>query len=299
MSWIIEKATSPKVLDRSWRKFRRDNTVWRPGISRQEMEKQIIFHMMTLAEEMRNGTYMPDPVRSFFVNKGDNTRRLITAQTLRDKVAQRAVLWVIEPLGEKCFHPNSYAYRPGRSIDQVIERIQDFIFNGCDWALSADIMDCFDQVPHTRLFELVARLVQDELSQIYIQKWIRSSVSGGWDVFGGRRGIPQGAVISPFLCNLYLTQLDNVLSRKGIPFVRYADNLFIMAMTRQGICSVYEFLKMSLQRLGLELNLRKTKIFHISQGLSFLGQKIESKSKWRSVRIQHGVYNKNFAGWFK
>lgn len=274
VSWIIEKAISPEIIEHAWRKSRNDNAVWRPGISRREMEKRFVFHIMALAEDLAGGSYTPDPVRRFSINKGDGKTRMITALSLRDKIAQRAVLSVIEPYGEQLFHPDSYAYRPGRNIDNVMDRIQRFISLGFLWAVSTDIMNCFDNIPQGRLLTMVSELIQDDSALQLIEKWVSGSGAHGKLFFRSRRGIPQGAVISPFLCNLYLTPLDNMLSSHGIHFVRYADNILIMTKTRKEAVSACTFLESRVRALDLVLNPQKTEVFHISDGYSFLGRDI-------------------------
>jgi RNA-directed DNA polymerase len=162
MSAILKKATSPEILNDAWRKSKNDNAVWRPGIPRADMERRFVFHMLALADDLRSGAYRPDPVRSFVVNKGDGGTRTITALTLRDKVAQRAVLAVIEPLGERCFHPDSYAYRRSRNIDMVMTRIGGFLRRGYPWAVSADILQCFDSIPRKRLISATREMIPDD-----------------------------------------------------------------------------------------------------------------------------------------
>jgi len=117
-------------------------------------------------------------------------------------------------------------------------------------------------------------LIQDDFALRLIGKWIGNSDSTGRMVLRSRRGIPQGAVISPFLCNLYLTAIDRDLACHGIPFVRYADNIFIMAKSRNEAISSKTFLTNKLQALHLNLNPGKTTVFHIGRGFSFLGRDV-------------------------
>jgi RNA-directed DNA polymerase len=244
-------------MEAAWRKSRNDNAIWRPGIPRADMEKRFAFHMLALVEDLRSGAYQPDPVRSFVINKGDGKTRTITALTLRDKVAQRAVLAAIEPLGESRFHPESYAYRPGRNIDMVMARIGNFLRRGFVWAVSADIFQCFDSIPHKQLLEATSEMIRDKEALRIIGQWIGMPRSRLRRVFSAGRGIPQGSVVSPFLCNVYLTALDHDLAERKICFVRFADNIFAMARSRQEAHALRGHISARLRKLCLSLNPEK------------------------------------------
>jgi len=262
-------------MDDVWRKSKNDNAIWRPGISRAEMEKRFTLHILVLVEDLRSGAYQPDPTRSFLVNRGDGTSRTITAFTLRDKVAQRAVLAAIEPIGERFFHTDSYAYRPGRNIDMVIARIKDFIRSGYLWAVSADILQCFDNIPLKKLMSVTGTMICDDKVLRLIGQWIGLPRSAFKRFFSANKGIPQGAVISPYLCNVYLTALDEDLAAKKVRFVRYADNIFAMARSREDAYDLETYLALRLRGLGLDLNPEKTRIVHCgSPEVLFLGRSI-------------------------
>ena len=119
MGKILEKAVSPEVLNEAWKSVKNDRAIWHPGVSRPDMEKDFVYHIAKLAKDLREGRYKPAPVRQFPVSRGDGKKRVISALTLRDKLAQRALLIVVTQLGEQIFHAESFGYRPGRTIDMA------------------------------------------------------------------------------------------------------------------------------------------------------------------------------------
>ena len=162
MSDILEKATSPEVMNLAWRRHRNDKADWAPDLPKSEMATNVVYHLLRLAEELRSGAYRPHPVRFFTVNKGDGKKRVISAVTLRDKVAQRALLTVLSPLGEKYFHHCSYAYRPGRNIDMAVAKAREYVFCGMPWLVDADIKKYFDNISHPLLLKKLRDWIGDK-----------------------------------------------------------------------------------------------------------------------------------------
>ena len=223
MGDLLKQAASPEVLNTSWKRLKNENTMWAEGISKKEMEKDFVFHITRLANELAAGKYRPSQVRMFSVLKGDGKKRIISALTLRDKLAQRAVLSVLNPIGEAMFHHDSYGYREGRTIDMVMQRVKENLNCGCFWLVDADIKSFFDSIPHHLLKKKLKGTIPDKalLDLIFVWLDVGAPRTG---ILSKRRGIPQGGVISPFLCNFYLTEFDNYLTGNNLPFVRFADD---------------------------------------------------------------------------
>ncbi|KPA15875.1 Retron-type reverse transcriptase [Candidatus Magnetomorum sp. HK-1] len=280
---ILEKASSPEVLNHSWKKLHNDKTIWQQGISRWEMEKNFVYHITKLGKEIREGTYQPDPVRFFPVNKGDGKSRIISAYCLRDKMAQRALLTVLEPIGEKYFHYDSFGYRPGRSIDMALSRVKEYISCGMKWVIDADIQSYFDTIPHKPLLKSVKILIKDRNTTKMIKKWLDAgTVKRGF--VASSKGIPSGAVISPFLCNVYLTKWDLEMSRNNLPFVRFADDFLVFAKSKRSAENAYSYVDQALKKMGLSLNIQKTQVVTCGPNVKFLGRPLPGKNvrrKWR------------------
>ncbi|MBF0452417.1 MAG: Retron-type reverse transcriptase [Candidatus Magnetomorum sp.] len=280
---LLEKASSAKVMNLSWKKLSTDKAVWQPGVSRWEMEKNLVYHITQLSHDIRTGVYRPDPVRFFPVNKGDGKSRIISAYTLRDKLAQRALLTVLAPIGESYFHQDSFGYRPGRSIDMALSRVREYIGCGMKWVIDADIKSYFDTIPHRPLIKAVKSLIKDRGASQLIQRWLDAgTVKRGF--LASSKGIPSGAVISPFLCNVYLTKWDQEMARRNLPFVRFADDFLVFAQSRQSAENAYQYVEQLLNRMGLALNTEKTQVVSCGPKVRFLGRRLPQytqKKHWR------------------
>ncbi len=273
MSALINKAASPEILNRAWRKHRGDKAVWIPGLSRQDMEPNLAFHLLKLSEDLRTGIYRPEPVRFFPVRKGDGGQRIISAVCLRDKVAQSAVLSLISPIGEAVFHDNSFGYRRGRNIDMALAKCREYLLCGTQWLVDADIRSFFDNIPHNPLMKKMKSLVRDAEICRLIRKWLDSGTPRR-GFLAQAKGIPQGSSLSPFLCNVYLNDFDWELSGRNLPFVRFADDFLVFAKTRSDAEKARAFVEKFLNRMELELNTDKTQIAKAGPKVTFLGKKL-------------------------
>ena len=278
MGELLRQAASPESLNRAWKKPRPDKTVWAPGLSRAEMEKDLVLHITRLAKELASGRYRPAQVRHFPVLKGDGKRRVISALTLRDKLAQRAVLSVLTPMGESLFHQDSYGYRPGRSIPMALERVKQQLDCGLFWLVDADIKSFFDTIPHSPLKKIIKKTVSDRNLARLIFQWLETGAPRT-GILARRRGIPQGGVISPFLCNLYLTEFDRFLDKSNLPFVRFADDFLVFTPSKAHARAAKSRVEKGLSKLGLTLHPDKTRITPAGPWVTFLGQKLPGKYK--------------------
>jgi RNA-directed DNA polymerase len=278
MGNILEKAVSPEVLNEAWKFVKNDRAVWQPGMSRAEMEKDFVYHITKLSKDLSEGRYKPAAVRQFPVARGDGKTRIISALTLRDKLAQRAVLIVVTQLWEQLFHADSFGYRPGRTIDMALAKAREYILCGLDWLVDADITKFFDMIPCAPLIKTVKKVIPDKGAVRLIEKWVDVG-SPRTGFLRKRRGVPQGGVISPFLCNIYLTEFDQYLTRNNLPFVRFADDFIIFTPSRAAAIAALKCAKDGLKKLDLELNMKKTRVARSGPNVVFLGRKLPKPFK--------------------
>ncbi len=270
MAELLERVLSPAALNAAWKRLYPDKTVWRPGLPRWEMEKDLVLHLLELVDELRSGRYRPAPLRQFTIEKGDGKQRVLSALSLRDKLIQRAVLGVLEPIGEQLFHNDSYGYRPRRNVEMAHRRACERIQCGLPWLVDADIAKFFDNIPHRPLQKVLRQYIPDRELLALIDLWLAEGASA-LSFLGTRRGVAQGAVISPILCNFYLHELDTALAGKNIPFVRFADDFLLFAPDEQRANDALKFVDQKLKAIGLELHPDKTRVARSHRGLIFLG----------------------------
>jgi RNA-directed DNA polymerase len=273
MDRLLKKAASPSVLNHAWKKLRNDHAMWQHGLSREELNNNFAYHLLKLSEELGSGKYKPGSVRFFPVKKGDGSQRIISAVTLRDKLAQRAVLTVIEPFGEAIFHENSYAYRPNRNIGMAHAKCREYMTCGLKWVLDADITGFFDNIPHAPLIKKVRALIKDSDMLDLIKQWLDTGTPRR-GFLSQPKGIPQGSLLSPFLCNIYLNDFDKWLADKNLAAVRYADDFIVFTKTESDAQAAHGCVEKLLRSLELELNPQKTKVSLAGPNVTFLGKKL-------------------------
>jgi RNA-directed DNA polymerase len=247
-----------------------------------------------IRSELVTNTYQPKPVRQKEIPKaGDPTKmRLLSIPSVRDRVVQGALKLILEPIFEADFQPGSYGYRPKRTTHEAILRVSQGIVEGKTKIIDLDLRAYFDSVQHSLLLEKVANRVQDDQVMHLLKMILRST---------GKKGVPQGGVISPVLSNLYLNEVDRMLERAveatrfkqytAIQYVRFADDLVILVDAHRRhawlVGAVSQRLREELGKLRVEINEEKTRIVDLGKGESFgfLGfdfRRIRSrKGKWR------------------
>lgn len=239
------------------------------GITIEEFENDLDRTLYQLRKEILSNKYEPLPLLKILVDKGNGESRALLIPTVRDRVAESAVLQLIEPIFEKEFEQCSFAYRKGRSVKQAVYQVKEYREKGYTWVVDADIDAFFDSIDHNILFNKVNSLVKDTGISKLIEMWVKAEVWDGKAVTQLAKGIPQGSVISPILANLFLDQLDEELLSHGFKLVRYADDFIILCKTADKAKEALEVTDEILDKLSLELD--EADIVSFDQGFKYLG----------------------------
>jgi RNA-directed DNA polymerase len=229
-----------------------------------------------LAADLKDRSYRPLPARRVFIPKpGSKEQRPLSIPAVRDRVVQAAAKIVLEPVFEADFIECSFGFRPGRAPHDALQVLLDEARRGRRWVVETDIASCFEAIPHERLMAAVEERVSDRNVLKLLRTLLRAGVLEGGAVRHAVTGTPQGGVISPLLCNVYLHRLDRRWQTwKWGVLCRYADDLVVMCGSREEAEQALGALRSVLAELGLELNEAKTRIANVTldgEGFDFLG----------------------------
>jgi RNA-directed DNA polymerase len=257
-----------ELLRRAFELTRKDGAVGIDGHTAADYEKSLEVNLEALLGRIKSGSYKAPPVRRAYIPKADGSMRPLGIPTFEDKVAQRAIVLLLEPIYEHDFLPCSYGFRPGRSAHDALRDLRAGIMtrNG-RWVIDVDLRRYFDTIDHGHLRAFLDRRVTDGVIRRMIDKWLKAGVLEEDAIRRSDVGTPQGGVISPLLANIFLHYvLDEWFARDVVPrmkracsLVRYCDD-FVMVFEDWLDCDrVHRVLGKRLSKYGLELHVEKTK----------------------------------------
>lgn len=264
LEWMIE----------AYRRTRKDGAVGIDGQSAEQYEANLVDNLGSLLDRAKSGDgYKAPAVRRVYIPKADGTSRPLGIPTLEDKILQRAVVMLLEPLYEQDFSECSYGFRPGRSAHQALGEVRSRLCDmGGGWVLDVDVRKFFDTLDHGSLRQILAKRMQDGVIKRLIGKWLKAGVMESGVVTHPETGTPQGGVISPLLANIYLHEvIDAWFERevgprmRGAAFlVRYADDLVMGFARKDDAQRVLVVLAKRLKKYGLSLHPDKTRLLEFS-----------------------------------
>ena len=231
---ILGKILNKDNLNRAYKRVKANKGA--PGVDGMTIEEAFLWlkeHNYELTERIRKGHYTPSPVRRVEIPKPDGGMRKLGIPTVIDRIIQQAMLQQLMPIYEPKFSDGSFGYRPGRSAKDAVQRIKEYAEQGYTRAVVLDLSKYFDTLNHELLVNILRRDVKDERVIQMIKRYLRSGVMENGVVVETEEGSPQGGNLSPLLANVYLNEFDQEFNKRGVPCIRYADDIVLLAKSER------------------------------------------------------------------
>ncbi len=247
----------------------------------EEFTRRLDENLAHLERTLREGTYQPRALRRVWVPKpGSREKRPLGIPTIRDRVVQAALRYVLEPIFERDFAAHSYGFRPGRGCQDALRRVAQLLKEGYTYIVDVDLQSYFETIPHARLLALTRRKVADGRVLALLERFLTQGIMDGLREWTPEAGSPQGAVISPLLSNIYLDPLDHQMAAAGFQMVRYADDSVILCRSRAEAERALAVVQQWVADAALALHPEKTRIVTHEEGFDFLGYHFERGYCW-------------------
>ena len=288
---ILGKILNKDNLNRAYKRVKANKGA--PGVDGMTVEEAFEWlkeHNHELTERIRKGHYTPSPVRRVEIPKPDGGIRKLGIPTVIDRIIQQAMTQQLIPIYEPKFSDGSFGYRPGRSAKDAVQRIKKYAEQGYTRAVVLDLSKYFDTLNHELLVNILRRDIKDERVIQMIKRYLRSGVMENGVVVETEEGSPQGGNLSPLLANIYLNEFDQEFNKRGVPCIRYADDIVLLAKSERASERLLESSTKFLEgTLKLKVNREKSRtvsVFAI-RNFKYLGFCFGRNGKGIYVRV-HG-----------
>lgn len=241
------------------------------GMKVEELRGYMNANWPSIKQSILERSYRPAPVRRVEIPKPNGGVRKLGIPTAVDRTLQQSIVQILTPIFETEFQENSYGFRPGRSCEQAVLKLLEYLNEGYEWIVDIDLEKFFDNVPQDKLMSYVGRVIHDPDTESLIRKYLKSGVMENGMYEATELGTPQGGNLSPLLSNVMLNELDKELVKRGLRYVRYADDCVIAVRSGASANRVmHTITKWIEQKLGLKVNTTKTHVCRPSK-LKYLG----------------------------
>ncbi len=260
---LIDKVYAPLNLFTAARKVTGKQTAAGvDGQSSEVFEEHLLVETRKLCEEIKAETYRPSAVRRVHIPKPGrlNETRPLGIPTVRDRVVQRAMVNVMEPILDHQFHERSFGFRHGRGAHDALRIVEQKLQEGFVYVVDADLKAYFDTIPKDRLLALVKNHLSDSRMLKLLKLFLDQNIMEELREWSPAAGVPQGAVLSPVLSNLYLNPLDHQMADEGFEMVRYADDFVVLCCSQVEAESALQMITAWVAEAGLTVHPTKTKI---------------------------------------
>ena len=293
---ILGKILNKDNLNRAYKRVKANKGA--PGVDGMTIEQALPWlkeHNHELTERIRKGHYTPSPVRRVEIPKPDGGIRKLGIPTVIDRIIQQAITQQLMPIFEPLFSDGSYGYRPGRSAKEAIQKIKEYAEDGYTRAVVLDLSKYFDTLNHEMLINILRRNVKDERVIQMIKRYLKSGVMENGVVMETEEGSPQGGNISPLLANIYLNEFDQEFSKRGVPCIRYADDIVLLAKSERASERLLESSTKYLEgTLKLKVNREKSRTVSVLaiRNFKYLGFCLGKNGKGIYIRVHAKPWKK-------
>lgn len=272
---LLERILDRDNLNRAYKRVKANKGA--PGIDGMTIEATLPWlkeHREELLQSIREGKYKPQPVRRKEIPKPDGGVRKLGIPTVVDRIIQQATAQELTPIFEPQFYENSYGYRPGKSARMAIQKVKEYAEQGYKYAVEIDLSKYFDTLNHDLLMNRMREQVKDKRVIELVKRYLKSGVMENGMSVKTHEGSPQGGPLSPLLANIYLNKFDWEMSCRGVPVIRYADDIVLLCKSERAGQRLLESSRRILEgKLKLRMNVEKSKVVSVTaiRNFKFLG----------------------------
>lgn len=303
--WKERDSAEPKLLEailykdnlnRAYKRVKANKGA--AGIDGMTIEEALPYlkeHQQELINRILKGKYTPSPVRRVEIPKPNGGMRKLGIPTVIDRTLQQAISQKLVPIYEPLFADGSFGYRPNRSAKDAILKVKEYAEQGYTFAIVLDLSKYFDTLNHEILINLLRENVKDERVVQLIKRYLKSGVMENGVVIDTEEGSPQGGNLSPLLANIYLNEFDQEFLKRGVPCIRYADDIVLLAKSKRASERLLESSTRFLEeKLKLTVNREKSRtvsVFAI-RNFKFLGFALGRNGSGIYVRVHPKSWKK-------
>ena len=263
---LLEKILDRDNLNRAYKRVKANKGA--PGVDGMTVDAALPMAQGTregIDGKYPTGEVQAAPVRRKGIPKPDGGVRKLGIPSVKDRVVQQAAAQKLMPIYEPLFSEGSYGYRPGRSAQGAIYKIRGYAEDGYEWAVLLDLSKYFDTLNHEKLMNLLRKEIKDERVIQLVKRFLKSGVMENGVVMATEEGSPQGGPLSPLLVNIYLNEFDHEYEGRGVPVVRYADDIVLLCKSERAAGRLLESSTRYLEgKLKLKVNREKSHIAKVN-----------------------------------